>query len=63
MSVTTTAIEIAASPSDVFPWLIEPDRLARWIGGFRAFGSDHRGTDTRRQSGLVTCSRRVDGGS
>ena len=34
MSVTTTAIDIAASPSDVFPWLIEPDRLARWIGEF-----------------------------
>jgi uncharacterized protein YndB with AHSA1/START domain len=30
----TTAVDIAASPREVFPWLIEPDRLARWIGGF-----------------------------
>jgi uncharacterized protein YndB with AHSA1/START domain len=34
MSVTTTTIDIAASPSEVFPWLIEPALLARWIGGF-----------------------------
>ena len=27
-------IEIAASPAEVFPWLIQPDLLARWIGGF-----------------------------
>jgi uncharacterized protein YndB with AHSA1/START domain len=30
----TTAIDMAASPREVFPWLIEPDLLARWIGGF-----------------------------
>lgn len=34
MTHITTAIEIAASPSEVFPWLIEPDLLARWIRGF-----------------------------
>ena len=34
MTHIATAIDIAASPRDVFPWLIEPDRLARWIGGF-----------------------------
>ena len=34
MTHITTAIDIAASPSEVFPWLIEPDLLARWIGGF-----------------------------
>jgi uncharacterized protein YndB with AHSA1/START domain len=34
MTHITTSIDIAASPSEVFPWLIEPDRLARWIGGF-----------------------------
>ena len=34
MTRITTTVAIAASPSDVFPWLIEPDRLARWIGGF-----------------------------
>ena len=34
MTHVTATIDIAASPSEVFPWLIEPDRLARWIGGF-----------------------------
>lgn len=34
MTHITAAIDIAASPSEVFPWLIEPDLLARWIGGF-----------------------------
>ena len=29
MTHITTAIDIAASPSEVFPWLIEPDLLAR----------------------------------
>lgn len=24
---------IAASPEAVFPWLVEPERIARWIGG------------------------------
>jgi uncharacterized protein YndB with AHSA1/START domain len=27
-------VEIGAPPATVFPWLVEPDRLARWIGGF-----------------------------
>ena len=27
-------IEIGAPPATVFPWLVEPDRLARWISGF-----------------------------
>ena len=48
MSVTTTAIDIAASPSDVFPWLIEPDRLARWIGGFVRSEAITDGQYTRR---------------
>lgn len=34
MTHITTAIDIAASPREIFPWLIEPDLLARWIGGF-----------------------------
>lgn len=34
MTRVTKTVDIAASPSEVFPWLIEPDRLARWIGGF-----------------------------
>jgi uncharacterized protein YndB with AHSA1/START domain len=27
-------VEIGAPPATVFPWLVDPDRLARWIGGF-----------------------------
>jgi uncharacterized protein YndB with AHSA1/START domain len=30
----TTTIDIAASPKAIFPWLIEPDLLSRWIRGF-----------------------------
>ncbi len=34
MTHITTAIDLAATPSEVFPWLVEPDLLAQWIGGF-----------------------------
>jgi carbon monoxide dehydrogenase subunit G len=34
MPAITEAIDIDATPETIFPWLIEPDRLARWIGGF-----------------------------
>ena len=27
-------VEIGAPPATVFPWLVDPDRLARWISGF-----------------------------
>ena len=27
-------VEIGAAPATVFPWLVEPDRLSRWISGF-----------------------------
>lgn len=27
-------VEIRVPPATVFPWLVEPERLARWIGGF-----------------------------
>ena len=27
-------VEIDAPPATVFPWLVDPDRLARWISGF-----------------------------
>jgi uncharacterized protein YndB with AHSA1/START domain len=29
-----SSVEIGAPPATVFPWLVDPDRLARWIGGF-----------------------------
>jgi uncharacterized protein YndB with AHSA1/START domain len=31
------AVEIARPPAAVFPYLTEPDRLLRWIGGLREF--------------------------
>ena len=34
MPLVATSIEINASPKAVFDWLIEPDLLARWLGGF-----------------------------
>jgi uncharacterized protein YndB with AHSA1/START domain len=34
MTHITTAIDLAATPREVFPWLVEPDLLAQWIGGF-----------------------------
>lgn len=34
MTRITATIEVAARPSDLFPWLVEPDLLARWIRGF-----------------------------
>ncbi len=29
-------VEIGAPPAAVFPWLVDPDRLAKWISGFIA---------------------------
>lgn len=34
MAAYSASIEIAAPPGEVFPFLIEPDRLRHWIGGF-----------------------------
>ncbi len=34
MATYTASIEIAAPPGEVFPFLVEPDRLRRWVGGF-----------------------------
>lgn len=34
MTHTMASVDIAAPPAAVFPWLIEPERLARWMGGF-----------------------------
>ena len=28
------SVEIDASPEAIFPFLVEPDRLKRWVGGF-----------------------------
>jgi uncharacterized protein YndB with AHSA1/START domain len=29
-----TSLTIRARPETIFPWLVEPDRVARWLGGF-----------------------------
>ena len=34
MPNVSKSVEISAPPEAVFPWLIEPERLARWISGF-----------------------------
>lgn len=62
MTHVMTAIDIAASPSEVFPWLIEPARLARWIGGFS--GSEPltdgpTGVGSRSRDVLVENGRRM----
>ena len=35
--VTNHVVEIERPPEVVFPYLTEPDRLLRWVGGLRAF--------------------------
>lgn len=50
MAAYTATIEIAATPGDVFPYLIEPDRLRQWVGGFvesRPLTSGEIGVGTR----------------
>jgi uncharacterized protein YndB with AHSA1/START domain len=39
-------VEIGAQPATIFPWLVEPDRLSRWVGGF--IGSEPIGSDEVR---------------
>ena len=56
----TTAFDIAASPKVVFPWLIEPDPLARWVGGFVGSEAITEGPTRVGRVGLVTCSTRRD---
>ena len=34
MPRSESRVEIGAPPATVFPWLVEPDRLSRWISGF-----------------------------
>jgi carbon monoxide dehydrogenase subunit G len=34
MPRVASSVEISSPPEDVFPWLVEPERLARWISGF-----------------------------
>ena len=34
MARIESRVEIGAPPESIFPWLVEPDRLSRWISGF-----------------------------
>lgn len=34
MAVYTASIEIEAPPAQVFPFLVDPERLRLWVGGF-----------------------------
>jgi uncharacterized protein YndB with AHSA1/START domain len=34
MATFEERIALKASPAEVFPYLVEPDRLKRWLGGF-----------------------------
>ena len=34
MPTVSHSVEIDAGPDEVFPWLVEPEKLARWISGF-----------------------------
>jgi uncharacterized protein YndB with AHSA1/START domain len=34
MATYDASIEIDATPADIFPFLVEPERLKRWVGGF-----------------------------
>ncbi len=36
MIETDRTVRIARPPADVFPWLVEPDRLPRWMDGLRS---------------------------
>jgi uncharacterized protein YndB with AHSA1/START domain len=34
MPKVESRVEIGAAPAALFPWLVEPDRLSRWVSGF-----------------------------
>jgi uncharacterized protein YndB with AHSA1/START domain len=38
--LTSATIELAATPADVFRWLVEPRRLTTWLGAAGAFPAD-----------------------
>ena len=54
-----SAFALKASPAEVFPYLVEPDRLKRWVGGFvesrplsgTAAGPGAKSVDVIRENG------------
>ena len=56
-------VEIGAPPASVFPWLVEPDRLARWIGGFvgsEPIGSGEVRVGSRSRDIIEADGRRIE---
>ena len=56
-------VEIGAPPTTVFPWLVEPDRLARWISGFigsEPIGSGEVRVGSRSHDTIEAEGRRFD---
>ena len=56
-------VEIGAPPAAVFPWLVEPDRLSRWIGGFvgsEPIGSGEVRVGSRSRDIIEAEGRRIE---
>lgn len=56
-------IEIGAAPATVFPWLVEPDRLSRWISGFigsEPIGSSEVRVGSRSRDIIEAEGRRIE---
>ena len=59
MASYEASIEIGAPPEAIFPFLVEPDRLKRWVGGFvearplteGAIGPGSKSIDVIRENG------------
>ncbi len=56
-------VEIGAPPATVFPWLVEPDRLSRWISGFigsEPIGSGEVRVGSRSRDIIEAEGRRIE---
>ncbi len=56
-------VEIDAPPATVFPWLVDPDRLSRWISGFvgsEPIGSGEVRVGSRSRDIIEAEGRRIE---
>jgi uncharacterized protein YndB with AHSA1/START domain len=56
-------VEIGAPPATVFPWLVDPDRLSRWISGFvgsEPIGSGEVRVGSRSRDTIEADGRRIE---
>ena len=56
-------VEIGAPPATVFPWLVDPDRLSRWISGFvgsEPIGSGEVRVGSRSRDIIEAEGRRIE---